>query len=162
MSISGYVSCTQCMLYTSTRIEPKAVEKLTSFLCLGRRTTRGNQSQSRGSHIGLFGKLFWLAATSGTTCTFYQGLSTLWALFRGIFIWDIWATASCLVLQARFYGSCMRAPPMRTCGTASWASPHTFTRFYKLDFMAPVSIRRSVFPNVRPETNAMKQRLMRQ
>lgn len=158
MSISGYVCCTQCMLHTSTWTEPKAVEKMTSFLCLGQRTTRGNPSRSRGSHNGLFGELLWLAATSRTTCTFCLGLSTLWALFRAIFIRDIWATASCQVLQACFYGSCMRAPLMRTCATASLASSHTFTRFYKLDFMAPVSNQRSVFPNVRPRTNAMKEK----
>lgn len=63
------------------------------------------ESCRKMDHVGLFGKLSWLAASSGTTCTFYQGLSTLWALFRGIFIQEIWASASCLVVQAWFYGS---------------------------------------------------------
>lgn len=45
--------------------------------------------------------------THSTRC-----MATLWALFKGIFVGDI-------------------------CAAASWASPHTFIRFYRLDVTVP-------------------------
>ena len=44
--------------------------------------------------------------------SFHQGMATPWALFRGISVSNI-------------------------CATASWASPHTFIWFYRLDMTVP-------------------------
>lgn len=46
-------------------------------------------------------------------CALNQGLVSSWALFWGVSVQKI-------------------------CAKASWASPHTFARFYKLDVTAPL------------------------
>nr|XP_055035574.1 uncharacterized protein LOC129423361 [Misgurnus anguillicaudatus] len=52
-----------------------------------------------------------LTAPSGLRAHSTRGMSTSWALFKGVTIQDI-------------------------CDAASWSSPHTFARFYKLDVTA--------------------------
>ncbi|XP_073687910.1 uncharacterized protein [Garra rufa] len=53
-----------------------------------------------------------LQAPEGLHAHSTRGISTSWALFKGISVGDI-------------------------CAAASWASPHTFIRFYRLDVTAP-------------------------
>lgn len=53
-----------------------------------------------------------------------RGMATSWALFRGVSVQDI-------------------------CAAASWASPHTFVRFYRLDVSGP-SVAQAVLESNRP------------
>ncbi|XP_065325845.1 uncharacterized protein LOC134621241 [Pelmatolapia mariae] len=53
-----------------------------------------------------------LALPHGVRAHSTRGMATSWALFRGVPVADI-------------------------CAAASWASPHTFVRFYRLDVTAP-------------------------
>ncbi len=55
-----------------------------------------------------------LQAPAGLYAHSTRKMLTSWALFRGVSIQD-------------------------TCLVASWASPHTFERFYKLDVIAPLA-----------------------
>ena len=54
-----------------------------------------------------------LALPEGLHAHSTRGVATSWALFRGVSLDQI-------------------------CAVASWSSPHTFVRFYRLDFAAPV------------------------
>ncbi|KAK5900670.1 hypothetical protein CgunFtcFv8_025612 [Champsocephalus gunnari] len=59
-----------------------------------------------------------LQAPSGLRAHWTRGLATSWALFKGVSIQDI-------------------------CAAASWSSPLTYVRFYRLDVSAP-SVARAV------------------
>ncbi|KAK5928475.1 hypothetical protein CgunFtcFv8_013535 [Champsocephalus gunnari] len=63
-----------------------------------------------------------LQAPSGLRAHSTRGLATPWALFKGVSIQDI-------------------------CAAASWSSPLTFVRFYRLDVSAP-SVTRAVLGTV--------------
>ena len=55
-----------------------------------------------------------------------RGMATSWALFRGVSVHDI-------------------------CAAASWATPHTFVRFYRLDVSGP-SVSQAVLETISPDS----------
>ncbi|XP_030199953.1 uncharacterized protein LOC115533546 [Gadus morhua] len=55
-----------------------------------------------------------------------RGMATSWALFRGVSVRDI-------------------------CAAASWATPHTFVRFYRLDVSGP-SVSQAVLETISPDS----------
>ena len=60
-----------------------------------------------------------------------RGMATSWALFRGVSVLDI-------------------------CAAASWATPHTFFRFYRLD-VSGLSVSQAVRGTISPDTNAIRE-----
>ena len=93
------------------------------FVCFANPVRGKPLSKQRLSHwiveaISIAYKSKGLALPAGVQAHSTRGMATSWALFRGVSVEDI-------------------------CAAASWASPHTFVRFYRLDVTA-LTVARSV------------------